>query len=74
MKEAHSKFMLSENMNEYIWYCLSILQGYTEVVHVILKETILKSECLERVVHCEDLDGWTPLHAAAHWAQKEVNS
>lgn len=23
-------------------------------------------------VDCRDIDGWTPLHAAAHWGQEEV--
>lgn len=39
---------------------------------MILKEAILKSSSLDYVVHYQDFDGWTPLHAAAHWAQKEV--
>ncbi|XP_022673038.1 protein phosphatase 1 regulatory subunit 12C-like isoform X2 [Varroa destructor] len=47
-------------------------KGYSEVVHVLLKEAALRSSSLQKVVHCNDLDGWTPLHAAAHWAQKEV--
>ncbi|OQR72307.1 protein phosphatase 1 regulatory subunit 12C-like, partial [Tropilaelaps mercedesae] len=47
-------------------------KGYTEVVHVILKEAALRNTCLDGVVHYEDFDGWTPLHAAFHWAQKEV--
>ncbi|XP_007556974.1 protein phosphatase 1 regulatory subunit 12A-like isoform X4 [Poecilia formosa] len=39
-------------------------KGYIEVLKVLL-------QC--RVdVDCRDIDGWTPLHAAAHWGQEEV--
>ncbi|XP_021165967.1 protein phosphatase 1 regulatory subunit 12A isoform X5 [Fundulus heteroclitus] len=39
-------------------------KGYIEVLKVLL-------QC--RVdVDCRDVDGWTPLHAAAHWGQEEV--
>uniref|UniRef100_A0A3P9AV64 Uncharacterized protein n=1 Tax=Maylandia zebra TaxID=106582 RepID=A0A3P9AV64_9CICH len=41
-------------------------KGYIEVLKVLL-------QC--RVdVDCSDTDGWTPLHAAAHWGQEEVCS
>ena len=23
-------------------------------------------------VNCQDIDGWTPMHAASHWAQREA--
>lgn len=26
----------------------------------------------EADIDAQDVDGWTPLHAAAHWGQKEV--
>ncbi|XP_019712705.1 protein phosphatase 1 regulatory subunit 12A isoform X7 [Hippocampus comes] len=39
-------------------------KGYIEVLKVLL-------ECGVDV-DCQDVDGWSPLHAAAHWGQEEV--
>ncbi|XP_074533537.1 protein phosphatase 1 regulatory subunit 12A isoform X2 [Halichoeres trimaculatus] len=39
-------------------------KGYIEVLKVLL-------QC-EVDVDSRDIDGWTPLHAAAHWGQEEV--
>ncbi|XP_069018972.1 protein phosphatase 1 regulatory subunit 12A isoform X1 [Embiotoca jacksoni] len=39
-------------------------KGYIEVLKVLLK--------CEVDVDSRDIDGWTPLHAAAHWGQEEV--
>ncbi|XP_055078284.1 protein phosphatase 1 regulatory subunit 12A isoform X2 [Periophthalmus magnuspinnatus] len=39
-------------------------KGYIEVLKVLLQCGV--------DVDCRDIDGWTPLHAAAHWGQEEV--
>uniref|UniRef100_A0A8C6UYH1 Protein phosphatase 1 regulatory subunit 12B n=1 Tax=Neogobius melanostomus TaxID=47308 RepID=A0A8C6UYH1_9GOBI len=39
-------------------------KGYIEVLKVLLQCSV--------EVDCRDIDGWTPLHAAAHWGQEEV--
>lgn len=39
-------------------------KGYIEVLKVLLQCKV--------DVDCRDIDGWTPLHAAAHWGQEEV--
>uniref|UniRef100_A0A3Q3VYI5 Uncharacterized protein n=1 Tax=Mola mola TaxID=94237 RepID=A0A3Q3VYI5_MOLML len=39
-------------------------KGYIEVLKVLLKCGV--------DVDSRDIDGWTPLHAAAHWGQEEV--
>ncbi|KAM8892938.1 protein phosphatase 1 regulatory subunit 12A isoform 5-T6 [Spinachia spinachia] len=41
-------------------------KGYIEVLKVLLQCGV--------DVDCGDIDGWTPLHAAAHWGQEEVCS
>ncbi|KAM6937399.1 protein phosphatase 1 regulatory subunit 12A isoform 1-T1 [Xenentodon cancila] len=41
-------------------------KGYIEVLKVLLQCGV--------DVDCRDIDGWTPLHAAAHWGQEEVCS
>ncbi|CAL1595113.1 unnamed protein product [Knipowitschia caucasica] len=41
-------------------------KGYIEVLKVLLQCAV--------DVDCRDVDGWTPLHAAAHWGQEEVCS
>lgn len=40
-------------------------KGYMEVLQLIL-------QCPNVNVNCRDNDGWTPLHAAAHWGQERV--
>lgn len=37
--------------------------------HVVLVRVLLQCGV---DVDCRDIDGWTPLHAAAHWGQEEV--
>lgn len=39
-------------------------KGYIEVLKVLLQCSV--------DVDCRDTDGWTPLHAGAHWGQEEV--
>ncbi|XP_061577637.1 protein phosphatase 1 regulatory subunit 12A isoform X3 [Cololabis saira] len=41
-------------------------KGYIEVLKVLLQCGV--------DVDCMDIDGWTPLHGAAHWGQEEVCS
>ncbi|XP_041853818.1 protein phosphatase 1 regulatory subunit 12A isoform X2 [Melanotaenia boesemani] len=43
---------------------VSAAKGYIEVLKVLLK--------CEVDLDSRDIDGWTPLHAAAHWGQEEV--
>ncbi|XP_072291998.1 protein phosphatase 1 regulatory subunit 12A isoform X6 [Eucyclogobius newberryi] len=45
---------------------VSAAKGYIEVLKVLLQCGV--------DVDCRDIDGWTPLHAAAHWGQEEVCS
>lgn len=40
-------------------------KGYTDVVRIILEECNVDPDCV-------DYEGWTPLHAAALWGQKET--
>ncbi|CAJ0586616.1 unnamed protein product, partial [Mesorhabditis spiculigera] len=38
-------------------------KGYTQVIHLLLQAGAN--------IHALDKDGWTPLHAAAHWGERE---
>ena len=39
-------------------------KGYVRVMALLVQA--------EAPVNCQDLDGWTPMHAAAHWGQREA--
>lgn len=39
-------------------------KGYLKVMNLLLQAGAN--------VNCQDIDGWTPLHAASHWAQREA--
>merc|ERR1719468_147334 len=39
-------------------------KGYIKVMKLLLKAAA--------PVNAQDMDGWTPMHAAAHWAQREA--
>ncbi|XP_014290209.1 protein phosphatase 1 regulatory subunit 12A isoform X2 [Halyomorpha halys] len=43
---------------------VSAAKGYLKVMDILIKAGA--------DVDAQDLDGWTPLHAAAHWGQKEA--
>ena len=39
-------------------------KGYMKVINLLIQSGM--------EVNIQDYDGWTPLHAAAHWAQREA--
>jgi len=39
-------------------------KGYIKVIHLLIQAGV--------EINQQDFDGWTPLHAAAHWAQREA--
>merc|ERR1719187_3158651 len=39
-------------------------KGYIKVMNIVMQAGA--------IVNIQDYDGWTPLHAAAHWAQREA--
>lgn len=43
---------------------IAAAKGYSEVLEILLKLPNVE-------VDATDIDGWTPLHAAAHWAKEK---
>lgn len=43
---------------------IAAAKGYSEVLEILLKLPNVE-------IDATDVDGWTPLHAAAHWAKEK---